>query len=105
MSRRGSKHKSLIDLLPRSATALVWALAAMHWRSGKKYAGADYDGLRALLGTQHRSALRRVVSKAESVGAVRVVVGFDARGRRRPNIRLTYSTLHQLEELWHSKKQ
>jgi len=91
---------TLIDRLPRSAIALVWALAALHWRSGKRYAGATLRGLQALLGTKDRVAMSRCIAQALSAGVVVIAVQKDAKNRTRRNVLLTHATLTQLEDLW-----
>lgn len=97
MSRR--RPAAFIASLPRSVVALVWALAAMHWRSGKRFAGATYRGLSELLGTTHRSALTRVVAKAAKAGVV-VVEGPEHSRWEPRRILLTHSTLQKLESTW-----
>jgi len=91
---------TLINELPRSVVALVWALAALHWRSGGKYAGATHKGLRVLLGTNDRVALQRLVRKARECNAVVVLRVANARNRNQPHIMLTHATLTRLEQLW-----
>jgi hypothetical protein len=95
-----ASRKNIIQRMPRSATALVWALAALHWRSGKKFAGATHAGLSALLGTEHRSAIGRAVEKARKAGVIVVLEGRDERNHHRRLVVLTHSTLLELEDLW-----
>lgn len=80
--------------------ALIWALAAMHWRTGKRVSGATYAGLRILLGITDRVALFRLVRKAQESGVVVVERVPDERNRPRPHIMLTHATLTRLESLW-----
>jgi len=87
--------RTLINELPRSVVALCWALAALHWRSGGKYAGATHKGIRVLTGITARSGVQALVRRAVACNAVVVL----QRGGRR-HVVLTHATLTRLEQLW-----
>lgn len=98
--RRAAKA-GLPQRAPRAVVALCWALAAMHWRTGR-YAGATYAGLGRLLGIGSRQRLHDLVRDAM---AERVVLckAVTVRGVSRPVVMLRKQTLKELEGVWASE--
>lgn len=88
-----------LDAAPRSVHALVWCLAALHFRSGRKFSGATYEALHRILGTSSRSGLRRTMRLAEELAFVSVEYSVrDPRtGSRLGAVRLSKSALRLVE--------
>ena len=87
-----------LDTAPRCVHSLVWCLAALHFRSGKKFAGATYAALHKILGTSSRSGLRRSMRYAEALKLVVVDrLPPNAYGAQVGTVRLTKSALRMVE--------
>ncbi len=87
----------LMERLTRPAATLVWALAAMHYRTGA--GGTTYAGMMSMLGTMTPSTARRIVGDARRGGALIVKVKKRGRGHH-PLMFLTKSALRELEGSW-----